>query len=204
SSNLSISYPVNDIPSTVNHNAYMASSSASQIDYAQMVLQEEELEFLADPGTAESLSNQNVVTTNAAYQADDLDAYDSIVINSTLQRLPSWQTCLITALIIWQRPVSVTVTKLKVTRPRHAKPIVTKSNSPIIRHITRSPSPKTSNLPSRVTVVKAPVVSAAQDLQRKWEWRPKCPILDHVSRTTSASMTLKIFYYNDALGDPSQ
>nr|GFA47407.1 hypothetical protein [Tanacetum cinerariifolium] len=41
------------------------------------VLQEEELEFLADLGTAESLSNQNVVTTNAAYQADDLDAYDS-------------------------------------------------------------------------------------------------------------------------------
>nr|GEY13575.1 hypothetical protein [Tanacetum cinerariifolium] len=41
------------------------------------VLQEEELEFLADPGTAESLSNQNVITTNAAYQADDLDAYDS-------------------------------------------------------------------------------------------------------------------------------
>nr|GFB47340.1 hypothetical protein [Tanacetum cinerariifolium] len=41
------------------------------------VLQEEELEFLADPGTAKSSSNQNVVTTNAAYQADDLDAYDS-------------------------------------------------------------------------------------------------------------------------------
>nr|GFB55453.1 hypothetical protein [Tanacetum cinerariifolium] len=29
-----------------------------------------------DPGTTESSSNQNVVTTNAAYQADDLDAYD--------------------------------------------------------------------------------------------------------------------------------
>nr|GEW97863.1 hypothetical protein [Tanacetum cinerariifolium] len=41
------------------------------------VLQEEELEFLADPGTAESSTNQTVVTTNAAYQADDLDAYDS-------------------------------------------------------------------------------------------------------------------------------
>nr|GEX26183.1 hypothetical protein [Tanacetum cinerariifolium] len=41
------------------------------------VLQEDELEFLADPGTAESSSNQNVITTNAAYQADDLDAYDS-------------------------------------------------------------------------------------------------------------------------------
>nr|GEX12372.1 hypothetical protein [Tanacetum cinerariifolium] len=43
----------------------------------QRVLQEEELEFLADPGTAESSSNQTVITTNAAYQADDLDAYDS-------------------------------------------------------------------------------------------------------------------------------
>nr|GEY42464.1 hypothetical protein [Tanacetum cinerariifolium] len=41
------------------------------------VLQEEELEFLADPGTAESSSNQTVATNNAAYQADDLDAYDS-------------------------------------------------------------------------------------------------------------------------------
>nr|GEX41791.1 hypothetical protein [Tanacetum cinerariifolium] len=41
------------------------------------VLQEEELEFLVDPGTPESLSNQIVITNNAAYQADDLDAYDS-------------------------------------------------------------------------------------------------------------------------------
>nr|GFC70977.1 hypothetical protein [Tanacetum cinerariifolium] len=41
------------------------------------VLQEEELDFLADLGTAESLTNQTVVTTNVAYQADDLDAYDS-------------------------------------------------------------------------------------------------------------------------------
>nr|GFA55691.1 hypothetical protein [Tanacetum cinerariifolium] len=195
SSNLSISYPMNDTSSTVNHNAYMASSSAPQIDYASMVqhsseysplktglvimvfqkgddpidtinhmmsfftavvtsrvtiqpiqgrqnfmsaglsrpfasgsggalgkqrvivcynckgegrmskqctkpkrkqdaewfkdkvllvqaqasgqvLQEEELEFLADPGMAESLSNQTIITNNAAYQADDMDAYD--------------------------------------------------------------------------------------------------------------------------------
>nr|GEZ68004.1 reverse transcriptase domain-containing protein [Tanacetum cinerariifolium] len=41
------------------------------------VLQEEELEFLADPRTAESSSNQTIITTNAAYQAVDLDAYDS-------------------------------------------------------------------------------------------------------------------------------
>nr|GEY84528.1 hypothetical protein [Tanacetum cinerariifolium] len=40
------------------------------------VLQEEELEFLVDPGTTETSSNQSVITNNAAYQADDLDAYD--------------------------------------------------------------------------------------------------------------------------------
>nr|GFD21359.1 hypothetical protein [Tanacetum cinerariifolium] len=39
-------------------------------------LQEEGLDFLADPGTSESSTNQTVVTTNAAYQADDLDTYD--------------------------------------------------------------------------------------------------------------------------------
>nr|GEZ15506.1 hypothetical protein [Tanacetum cinerariifolium] len=36
-----------------------------------------ELEFLADPGIAETQSTQYVVTNNAVYQADDLDAYDS-------------------------------------------------------------------------------------------------------------------------------
>nr|GFD21649.1 hypothetical protein [Tanacetum cinerariifolium] len=41
------------------------------------VLQEEELDFLANPGTAESSTNQTLVTTNAAYLTDDLDAYDS-------------------------------------------------------------------------------------------------------------------------------
>nr|GFD51348.1 hypothetical protein [Tanacetum cinerariifolium] len=41
------------------------------------VLQEEELEFLANPGTPESSGNQIVVTNNAVYQADDLNTYDS-------------------------------------------------------------------------------------------------------------------------------
>nr|GFC76752.1 hypothetical protein [Tanacetum cinerariifolium] len=49
------------------------------------VLHEEELEFLADPWIAEAQSTQYVVTNNAVYQADDLDAYDSDCdkINST-------------------------------------------------------------------------------------------------------------------------
>nr|GEX48575.1 hypothetical protein [Tanacetum cinerariifolium] len=41
------------------------------------VLHEEELEFLADPGIAETSSTHYAVTNNATYQADDLDAYDS-------------------------------------------------------------------------------------------------------------------------------
>nr|GFC33199.1 hypothetical protein [Tanacetum cinerariifolium] len=115
----SISYPGTDTSSLVNHNAYMASSSAPQIAYAQMdqqsskfsqleaglvctkpkrkrdkawfkdmvllvqaqangqVLHEEELEFLADPRIAEAQNIQYVVTNNAAYQVDNLDAYDS-------------------------------------------------------------------------------------------------------------------------------
>nr|GEU43555.1 retrovirus-related Pol polyprotein from transposon TNT 1-94 [Tanacetum cinerariifolium] len=56
------------------------------------------------------------------------------------------------------RPVSAAVPKIMVTRPRLAHPIVTKSKSPIRRHITRSPSPKTSNLPPRVTAAQALMV----------------------------------------------
>nr|GEW45971.1 hypothetical protein [Tanacetum cinerariifolium] len=40
------------------------------------ILDEEELAFLADPGIAEGQATQTVITHNAAYQADDLDAYD--------------------------------------------------------------------------------------------------------------------------------
>ncbi|GJR66189.1 hypothetical protein Tco_0012254 [Tanacetum coccineum] len=40
-------------------------------------LHEEELAFLADLGIPEGQATQNVITHNAAYQADDLDAYDS-------------------------------------------------------------------------------------------------------------------------------
>nr|GFC85842.1 hypothetical protein [Tanacetum cinerariifolium] len=41
------------------------------------ILYEEELSFLADPGITEAQTTQNVITHNAAYQANDLDAYDS-------------------------------------------------------------------------------------------------------------------------------
>ncbi|GKC87143.1 retrovirus-related pol polyprotein from transposon TNT 1-94 [Tanacetum coccineum] len=41
------------------------------------ILHEEELAFLGDPGIPEGQVIQTVITQNAAYQADDLDAYDS-------------------------------------------------------------------------------------------------------------------------------
>nr|GEX31371.1 putative reverse transcriptase domain-containing protein [Tanacetum cinerariifolium] len=41
------------------------------------ILHEEELAFLADPGIAKAQATQTVITHNASYQADDLDAYDS-------------------------------------------------------------------------------------------------------------------------------
>nr|GEX89514.1 retrovirus-related Pol polyprotein from transposon TNT 1-94 [Tanacetum cinerariifolium] len=60
------------------------------------------------------------------------------------------------------RPVSTAVPKPSVTRPRHDKPVVTKTNSPPRRIINCSSSPKASNSPPIVTVVKAPMVNAAK------------------------------------------
>nr|GFB55956.1 hypothetical protein [Tanacetum cinerariifolium] len=51
-----------------------------------------------------------------------------------------------------------------------------------------------------VNAAKPYAVSAAQNNHGKWVWRLKCLVLDHAFRTTSASMTLKRFNYNDALG----
>nr|GEW42623.1 hypothetical protein [Tanacetum cinerariifolium] len=62
------------------------------------------------------------------------------------------------------RPVSAVLPNLPVTQPNHAYRVVTKSNSLIKRHFPRSPSSKTSNSTPRVTAAKAPVVSAAQEL----------------------------------------
>nr|GEX66610.1 hypothetical protein [Tanacetum cinerariifolium] len=66
---------------------------------------------------------------------------------------------------------------------------------------TTAVKPVSAALPN-ITVTRprnANQVSAAQGKQGTWVWRPKCHILDHDFRTTSASMTLKWFDYNDAL-----
>ncbi|GKA11342.1 retrovirus-related pol polyprotein from transposon TNT 1-94, partial [Tanacetum coccineum] len=48
-----------------------------QAQASGQILHEEELAFLADLGIPEGQATQTVITHNAAYQADDLDAYDS-------------------------------------------------------------------------------------------------------------------------------
>nr|GEV94902.1 hypothetical protein [Tanacetum cinerariifolium] len=91
STHLSLTYPSNDFQSSVNHNVYNPSSSMPHVEYApavhlqsefsspdiRLVVLEEKFEFLADPGIAETSSTQYAATNNAAYQADDLDAYGS-------------------------------------------------------------------------------------------------------------------------------
>ncbi|GKD46545.1 integrase, catalytic region, zinc finger, CCHC-type containing protein [Tanacetum coccineum] len=48
-----------------------------QAQAGRQALTEEEIAFLADPGLPDVQTSQTVITHNAAYQADDLDAYDS-------------------------------------------------------------------------------------------------------------------------------
>nr|GEV90033.1 putative reverse transcriptase domain-containing protein [Tanacetum cinerariifolium] len=104
-------------------------------------------------------------------------------------------------LITVARPVTTVIPK-HVTRPRPAKPIVTKPHSPPRRNICHSPSPKVSTFPSKVNAAKALMVNTVKGVQGNWVWKPKCLILDYVSCHTSTSMTLKRFDYNDAQGDP--
>nr|GFD03428.1 hypothetical protein [Tanacetum cinerariifolium] len=85
-------------------------------------------------------------------------------------------------------------------RPKLASRAVSKSKSPLRRHLPCHSSSNSSNSPPRVTATKASAFSAAQDKKGTWVWRPKCLVLDHDLRTTSASLTLKRFDYKDALG----
>ncbi|GKB91436.1 hypothetical protein Tco_0963708 [Tanacetum coccineum] len=64
-------YPVLEIWNEYNILEDIKSQANGQI------LHEEELAFLADPRIPEGQATQTVITHNAAYQADDLDAYDS-------------------------------------------------------------------------------------------------------------------------------
>nr|GFA64610.1 retrovirus-related Pol polyprotein from transposon TNT 1-94 [Tanacetum cinerariifolium] len=55
------------------------------------------------------------------------------------------------------RPVNAALPNFTVTRPRNAHQVVTKSKSPIRRHISHNPSSRTSKSPPRVNAVQVPV-----------------------------------------------
>nr|GEW75126.1 hypothetical protein [Tanacetum cinerariifolium] len=80
------------------------------------------------------------------------------------------------------RPLTTAVHHNNVIRPRPTKTVGTKTHLPPRRTIIHRPSPPASNFPSKVTTVKAPKVNAIKGVQGNWVWKPKCPILDHVSR----------------------
>nr|GFB67165.1 hypothetical protein [Tanacetum cinerariifolium] len=72
---------------------------------------------------------------------------------------PQSQSVLTTA----ARTFSVVKPIFSMTRPTLASHAVSKSKSPLRRHLPRHPSSNSSNYPPRVTAAKASVVSAAQD-----------------------------------------
>nr|GEZ67287.1 retrovirus-related Pol polyprotein from transposon TNT 1-94 [Tanacetum cinerariifolium] len=102
------------------------------------------------------------------------------------------------------RTVSVVKPKFSKNRPTLASHAVSRSQTPYRRPITRPPSSNSRNSPPRVIAAEPSAVSAAQHNQGTWVWRPKCLVLDHDFRTTSASMTLKRFDYNYPLGRSNQ
>nr|GEY15491.1 ribonuclease H-like domain-containing protein [Tanacetum cinerariifolium] len=98
------------------------------------------------------------------------------------------------------RLVTTDVPKSTVKSPRPVKHVVNKAHTPIRRHINHKPAPKKSNFNQKVTTVKVKKVNVVKGTKGNWMWKPKCTVLGHVSRLTSALMTLKKFDYTDALG----
>nr|GFB92926.1 hypothetical protein [Tanacetum cinerariifolium] len=77
---------------------------------------------------------------------------------------PKSQSVLTTA----DRNVSAARLILSMTRPKLASHDVSKSKSPLRRHLPRHSSSNSSNSPPRVTAAKASAVSAAQDKKGTW------------------------------------
>nr|GEV91179.1 hypothetical protein [Tanacetum cinerariifolium] len=119
-----------------------------QVKSPRLSVQHVETSILtANPKTAilKHISNGNRRNRKACFVCKSLDhLIKDLITKSKL------------VLINAARQVIVVVLKPHVTRPRPAKPIVTKPHSPPRRHINQSLLPKASNFPLKVTVVKVP------------------------------------------------
>nr|GFC26784.1 hypothetical protein [Tanacetum cinerariifolium] len=145
---------------------------------------------------ARKLAHRPYASRDIHKQYASVNHYKSPLHKVTTAAPPQFQSVLTTT----ARSVSAVKPTFFMTRPKIASRAVSKSKSPLRRHLPHRPSSNPSNSPLRVTAAKASAVSAAQDKKGTWVWRPKCLILDHDLRTTNASMTFKRFVYNDVLG----
>nr|GFB76705.1 hypothetical protein [Tanacetum cinerariifolium] len=86
------------------------------------------------------------------------------------------------------------------TKPSISPPRVNAANPSIVSAARVNAARPSAVSAARINDVKPSAVTVVQHNHTKKVWRPKTLVLDHVFRTTSASMTLKRFNYNDALG----
>nr|GEW43345.1 hypothetical protein [Tanacetum cinerariifolium] len=92
------------------------------------------------------------------------------------------------------RPVTTAIPHINVTRPRLAKTIVTKPQSPLRRPINHRPSPNPSNFLQKVTAVNAPQVNAVKGVKGNWHALKDKGVIDS---GCSRHMAGNIFYLSD-------
>nr|GFA25203.1 hypothetical protein [Tanacetum cinerariifolium] len=96
------------------------------------------------------------------------------------------------------RSVSAVKPTFSMTRPKLTSHVVSKSKSPLRRHLPRRPSSNPSNSPPRVTAAKASAVSAAQDKKGTWG-NPQQALRDKevIDSGCSRHMTGNMSYLSD-------
>nr|GFA96189.1 hypothetical protein [Tanacetum cinerariifolium] len=99
---------------------------------------------------------------------------------------------------IHKQTVSAVKPILSMTQPKLVSHAVSKSKSPLRRHLTRHPSSNSSNSPPRVTAAKASAVSAAQDKKGSWG-NPQQALKDKgvINSGCSRHMTGNMSYLSD-------
>nr|GFA23869.1 ribonuclease H-like domain-containing protein [Tanacetum cinerariifolium] len=88
------------------------------------------------------------------------------------------------------RLVTTVVPQTNVKHQRPVKHVVNKPHSPIIRPINHRPTAKNSNFHLKVNTVKPKKVNVVHETKGNWVWKPKCTVLDHVSRLTKLKFNL--------------
>nr|GEZ97479.1 hypothetical protein [Tanacetum cinerariifolium] len=161
-----------------------------------------DLVFTDDPNASESVANMFTVESSINKPSKDMSKTHRA--EALLLRIRSL-TLKMKLRLSLPVPIAVTQSTVKCTWP--VKHVVNKAHSHVRSPINQITTTKNSNFNKKVTTVKVNKVNAIQGNKGNadkasayWVWKPKCKVLDHVSRLTSASMALKKFDNTDALG----